>query len=100
MQAAGCVKKNHIRRLCERAGESLRGDGRDIPRSAVAVKAERFLLGENLQLIDRRGPINVTSDHEGSGSFFLQKFPQFYRGGRFTRTMETDHEYFKRAARR
>src|SRR5258708_3402298 len=65
-------------------------DGRNVFRNAVGVEAELFLLGQNLELIDRGGTIKVARNQERIRSFFLQQAAKFRSGGRLARTVETD----------
>ncbi len=71
LEAAGGVEDDAVGRRGLRSGERGDADRRDILGISIRVEAEFLLLGQNLQLIDRGGAINVARGDEWAVAAFF-----------------------------
>jgi hypothetical protein len=63
---------------------------------AVGVEAEFLLFGEDLELVDRGGAVDVAGGDERPVAAFLEQLAQFGGGGGFAGTVQADHEDLQR----
>ena len=64
LEPTGGVEDNAVSRRGLRRSQRGHADGGDVLGGAVGVKAELFLLGENLKLVDGGGAVDVAGDDE------------------------------------
>ena len=97
LEPTGGVEDNAVSRRGLRRSQRGHTDGRDVLRSAVGVKAELFLFGEDFELVDGGRPIDVAADDKRAVAAFFEEFSELGGRGGLAGTMEADHENLERA---
>ena len=96
LEPTGSVEDNAVGRGGLRCGQRRKADGGDVQGGTIRVKAELFLLGEDFELVDGGGAIDVAADDQGAVAAFFEEFSELGRRGRLARTVEADHEDLER----
>ena len=96
LEPSGGIEEDAVTPGGYSSGEGCHADGGHILRGAVGVELEFLLLGQDLKLVDGRGPVDVAGGDERAVAAFLEQLAELGGGGGLAGAVEADHHDLER----
>ena len=99
LQAAGRVKQDGVGPGLGRGPQRGGPDRGHVLRHPVGKETELLLLGQDLELVNGGGTLDVAPDDERPVAAFLEEAPELRSGGCLAGTVEADQQHLERTFR-